>query len=305
MSNQVQVSQETNKSVLVRFAERYQCDAKKIQDALINTVFKPRPGDTVSPIDQMAFLILCDRYNLDPFCKEIYPMPDPRSGRYIPIVGVDGWFKIASSNPSHNGHSFTYCDTTTRPDGDAKECPEWIECTIYRRDWEHAVSVREYLTEAYRPAFKGKRGPWQTHTIRMLRHKAFTQCCRQVYGIGGIYEEDEGQRIIEAGNAEVVIPEPVLYSPAPVVEAEPAPVVEVEPAPVVEVEPAPVVEVEPAPVVEAQIEERKLTFIKNVISYGRQKGSWAAAEETFRDRLKNDANALAYALNELRAAQAA
>ncbi len=40
-------------------------------------------------------------------------------------------------------------------------------------------------------------GPWQTHTKRMLRHKALIQCSRIAFGFVGIYDEDEAQRIIE------------------------------------------------------------------------------------------------------------
>src|SRR3546814_11476971 len=45
-----------------------------------------------------------------------------------------------------------------------------------------------------------KRGtqPWQSHPRRMLRHKATIQCARLAFGSGGIYEQDEAERIVES-----------------------------------------------------------------------------------------------------------
>jgi hypothetical protein len=61
------------------------------------------------------------------------------------------------------------------------------------------------LDEVYRAPFEGKgqngpytvKGPWQTHTKRMNRHKSWIQCARLAFGFAGIYDEDEAQRIIE------------------------------------------------------------------------------------------------------------
>jgi len=62
-------------------------------------------------------------------------------------------------------------------------------------------------------------GPWQSHPKRMLRHKAMIQCARLAFGYGGIYDQDEAERIVEAqpigqqrqpvdmGQAEVVQPD--------------------------------------------------------------------------------------------------
>jgi hypothetical protein len=65
-----------------------------------------------------------------------------------------------------------------------------VECIVYRKDREHPVVIREYLDECYR-----KTGPWQSHTKRMLRHKALIQGYRTAFGFHGIYDEDEAQRM--------------------------------------------------------------------------------------------------------------
>lgn len=40
-------------------------------------------------------------------------------------------------------------------------------------------------------------GPWASHPRRMLRHKAMIQCARLAFGFGGIYDQDEAERIVE------------------------------------------------------------------------------------------------------------
>jgi hypothetical protein len=96
------------------------------------------------------------------------------------------------------------------PEG-GKPCPEWLECVLFRKDRTHPVTIREYLDEVYREPFKGNRdgksftaaGPWQSHTKRMLRHKATIQAARMAFGFIGIYDADEAERILE-GQAEIM-----------------------------------------------------------------------------------------------------
>jgi phage recombination protein Bet len=143
-------------------------------------------GD-VSVEQMMALLVVAEQYHLNPFTKEIYAFPDPRNG-IVPIVGVDGWLRMVNENANFDGMEFV-----DGPQND-KGVPEWIECKIFRKDRQHAIAAREYFAECYRD-----KGPaWQSHPRRMLRHKALIQAARMAFGFVGIYEEDEGQRILEA-----------------------------------------------------------------------------------------------------------
>ena len=144
----------------------------------------------------MALLVVADQYNLNPFTKEIYAFPDKQNG-IVPIVGIDGWSRIINENHQFDGMEFTQsANMMDMPN--AKPAPEWIECIIYRKDRDHPIKVREYLDEVYRPPFKaGMSGPWQTHTKRMLRHKTMIQAARIAFGYTGVYDPDEGERIIE------------------------------------------------------------------------------------------------------------
>lgn len=182
MNAVVQVAPNRSNSVLVRMAGNYGIDPEKMLATLKETAFK----GNVSNEQMLALLVVADQYQLNPFTKEIYAFP-AQGGAIVPVVGVDGWSRIINSNPQFDGMDFV--------DGplNARSIPEWIECVIHRKDRSHPIRLREYFEEVYRDV-----GPWKTHPRRMLRHKATIQCARLAFGFVGIYDQDEGERIIEA-----------------------------------------------------------------------------------------------------------
>ena len=189
-------------------------DGADLIDTLKATAFKGEVTDA----QMTALLVVANQYGLNPWTKEIYAFPDKNNG-IVPVVGVDGWSRIINSHPQFDGIEFHHADKlVTMPGG--KPAPEWIECHIYRKDRSRPIVVREYLDEVYRAPFKGKygevTGPWQTHTKRFLRHKSMIQCARLAFGYGGIYDQDEAERIVDAtekhmGPAEVVPQAPAHY----------------------------------------------------------------------------------------------
>jgi phage recombination protein Bet len=179
------------RSLVARTAERFAVEPEKLLGTLKATCFR---GD-VSNEQLMALLVVADQFNLNPFTKEIYAFPDKRNG-IIPVVGVDGWSRIINEHPQFDGMEFK-----DGPQND-KGLPEWIECTMHRKDRGHPVTAREYMSECYREPFEkdGRKidGPWQSHPRRFLRHKALIQCARIAFGFTGIYDQDEGERIVAA-----------------------------------------------------------------------------------------------------------
>ena len=141
-----------------------------------------------SQADLDRLLLLAERLGLDPLSNEIYATEVvPESGkkpRIFFVVGVDGWSKIINAHPQFDGMRFV----ESAPGDD--ELPQYFECTIFRKDRKVATSVREYMHEAHT-----NQGAWLTHPRRMLRHKAMVQCARICFGLSGIYEPDEAQRI--------------------------------------------------------------------------------------------------------------
>lgn len=202
-----QLATTERKSLVRKFADRFGVEPDKMLSTLKATAFRQRGDAEISNEQMMALLVVADQYGLNPWTKEIYAFDD--KGSIIPVVSVDGWSRIINSHPELDGIEFHYSEKLVTLEG-AKPCPEWCEVHIYRKDRARPVVVREYLDEVYRPPFKARgkdyvvTGPWQTHTKRFLRHKTLIQGSRVAFGFAGIYDQDEGERIIE-GHATVVV----------------------------------------------------------------------------------------------------
>jgi phage recombination protein Bet len=150
---------------------------------LINTLKQTAFKGQVSDAQMTALLVIANQYGLNPWTKEVYAFPDKNNG-IIPVVGVDGWSRIINSHAEFDGMKFTQDD-------------ESCTCIMYRKDRSHPVEVTEYMSECKRSGV----GPWGSHPRRMLRHKAMIQCARLAFGFGGIYDQDEAERIAEAEGA--------------------------------------------------------------------------------------------------------
>lgn len=188
-------------SLIQKFASKYSIDADKLMVTLKHTAFRQSDGAEPTNEQMAALLVVADQFGLNPFTREIYAFPDRNKG-IVPIIGVDGWSRIINTHSEYNGMEFSQSDNIIHIEG-AMPCPEWIECVMYRKDREHPTRIKEYLDEVYQPPRGNYRGPWQTHTKRFLRHKAMIQCARIAFGFVGIYEQDEGERIINAQFEEV------------------------------------------------------------------------------------------------------
>jgi phage recombination protein Bet len=187
-------------SLLNKVAQKFSVKPEDLMRCLKDTAFRQKDGKEMTRSQMIQMLIVIDRYNLNPWMKEIYAYPD-KGGAVVPVVGIDGWLRMINEHPKFDGMEFRFSvETTIPPDG--KVCPEWIECVIFRKDREHATIVREYLDEVYRPPMvKDNRKiftPWQSHTKRFLRHKGIVQAARVAFSFVGVYDDDEAQRILEA-----------------------------------------------------------------------------------------------------------
>lgn len=155
------------------------------QEELIGTLkataFK---GGNVTDAQMTALMLVAQQYNLNPWLKEIYAFPD--KGGIVPIVGVDGWARIMNDHPQFDGMEFQQDD-------------ESCTCIIYRKDRSHPTKATEYMSECKR----ANTGPWQSHPKRMLRHKTMIQAARLAFGFGGIYDQDEAERIIDTETGEI------------------------------------------------------------------------------------------------------
>ena len=143
-------------------------------ETLKATAFKGQVTDA----QMTALMVVANQYGLNPWTKEIYAFPDRQNG-IVPVVGVDGWARIINDHPQFDGMDF---------EQDGESCT----CSIYRKDRSRPTRVTEFLAECKRDT-----APWKSHPRRMMRHKAMIQAARLAFGYGGIYDQDEAERIVE------------------------------------------------------------------------------------------------------------
>lgn len=155
----------------------------------------PKRGEQAQPLTPeqfAAFLLVARKYDLDPITREIFAYPK-RGGGVVPIVSIDGWINLINSHPACDGFEFEYAYDDT---GRLYSC----KCIMYRKDRTHPTTVTEFLSECWRDT-----EAWKMEH-RMLRHKALMQCGRYAFGFAGIWDEEEGQRIVEAEAAQAPRP---------------------------------------------------------------------------------------------------
>jgi phage recombination protein Bet len=200
-----------NQSLMTRVALRYGVEPEKMNSALKATAFRQRPtkdesGKYLPPVEvsneqMLMLMVIADQYKLNPFTREIYAFPSENG--IVAIVSVDGWIRIINERPELSSITFEL----SPPGGD----DPWISCTIERSDRTKPVTVTEWLAECSRDT-----RPWASHPRRMLRHKALIQCARVAFGFGGIFDPDEGDRvvsIVEQGSSSARIGKPLTKEP--------------------------------------------------------------------------------------------
>ena len=183
MTTQIVKSEQQGTGIVVSMANRYGLEANKFMATVKATVFPA--GKEISNEQAAAFLVVANQYELNPFTKEIYAFPG-RNGGIVPIVSVDGWATLINRQVQMDGTEFQ--DHL----GEQGELTA-ITCRIYRKDRSKPTEVTEYMDECHRDT-----DTWRKYPARMLRHKAFIQCARYAFGLTGIYDEDEAERITEA-----------------------------------------------------------------------------------------------------------
>lgn len=123
-----------------------------------------------SDAELAAFCMIAAKYGLDPFLRQVYAIRNEKTGAYQPYISVDGWYALAERHPQMDGAEFA----EIREDGRLVA----ITCSIWRKDRTRPTVVTEYLKECRRDT-----PPWRQHETRLLRHRAFIQCCRIAFGV--------------------------------------------------------------------------------------------------------------------------
>lgn len=176
MTNQVAVS-----NPFEMMGSRLSMDPAAVESLMRNTLMKAKEGKgQVTNEELMVFMAIANEYKLNPLSKEIYAFNN--RGAIQPIVSIDGWLKIINGHSQFDGMEFI--DHTEG--GNVVS----VTCRIYRKDRSRATEVTEYMSEC-----KGTSQPWTKWPARMLRHKAAIQGARYAFGLSGIIDPDEADRI--------------------------------------------------------------------------------------------------------------
>ena len=114
----------------------------------------------------LTLLRMMQNLHLDPLNEEI-GFTQYEDGSWQAFITIEGCSKLLNQHPQFNGLVFNQADTLI------EGVPEWMECSIYRRDRILPITVREHYLEV-----KGENAIWQKMPRRMLRHRALQQCVR-------------------------------------------------------------------------------------------------------------------------------
>jgi phage recombination protein Bet len=191
-------------NALALMASRLQVAPAELQRCLIDTAFK---GATEAEF--IALVAVANQYGLNPLVREIYAF-SKTGGGIVPLVPIDGWLKLIRRDPDFAGMETRWSDELVQPSSKAKDCPAWCEVTIHHKSHpEYPTEHREWIDEMYRDT-----GPWNTTTKRMLEWKAIIQCGRKAFGLTGIFDQDEAERI--AAGEMVTVEATATTAPAPI-----------------------------------------------------------------------------------------
>lgn len=176
------VAHPPQKSLIVTLANKAGLEPDAYFKAIKATVFDSKGSQE----ELIAFLTVANKYDLNPFTKEIYAFPK-KGGGIQPIVSVDGWANIINSHPEFDGMDFV---------DEHAEGGELVSitCRIHRKDRKHPIECTEYMAECKRAT-----DPWRQWPRRMLRHKAMIQAARYAFGLAGIMDPDEAERAESVG----------------------------------------------------------------------------------------------------------
>jgi hypothetical protein len=118
----------------------------------------------------LTMLRTMQHWHLDPLKEEI-GFTQYEDGNWQVFISIDGCSKLLNEHSQFNGLVFNQADTLI------EGVPEWMECSIYRRDRIMPITVREYFVEV-----RSSNEMWQKMPRRMLRHRALQQCVRLALG---------------------------------------------------------------------------------------------------------------------------
>lgn len=165
----------------------------------------------------MMFAHIAKKAGLDPFLKEVWYYKD-KKGNSIIFVGRDGFLKVAhksgefrgiKSGAVHEKDEFEVDMANNavkhiikNPIDRGKLIAAWA--TVYRKDCEPKTVFVDNAT--YNKGWN----TWQTHPDAMLQKVAENIALKSMFGLTGVYSEEERDSILEQPPVPVALPTPVV-----------------------------------------------------------------------------------------------
>lgn len=172
MNTQVATTQNT--SVTERLANKFGTTKERLYNVIKSTCKLEKATNEQFE----AFLMIAEKYDLNPIMKQIWGYPD-RTGGIMAMVSLDGWINIVNNHPEYDGYE-------TSVELDEKRKPISATCTMWRRDRTRPTVKTIYVHEWAKTS-----SPWQSMPIHFAEMRAFIQCARMCFNIsGGIHDGD-------------------------------------------------------------------------------------------------------------------
>lgn len=206
----VNTKEKKSMNALECMAGKLMVDPMRLKEILKKTAFKECKTDE----EFAAALIVANKYGLNPLLNQIYVFSS-RGGAIVPVVPIDGWIELVKrSNTGYEGVQLieNYPNNADK----SKDLPESVTAKFFVKGQEKPVEITEYMVECR----DEKKEPWRRWPRRMLRHKAYIQGARVAFGLSGIFDEDEAERIVEAQIVEESHMKPEVEMPKALPKAE-------------------------------------------------------------------------------------
>ncbi|MGB0972173.1 MAG: recombinase RecT [Mycobacterium sp.] len=137
----------------------------------------------------MTLLMQASKLGLDPVSKHLYLMPT-KAGVQV-VIGADGYVKLMLAHPDYLAHTV---EADVKPDGTIVSAT----CTIWTRK-RKANDLPPYVATEYFVECRTNGGPWRSHPVRMLKHRAVGQAVRGAFGTY-MPDEQEWERAAEVAS---------------------------------------------------------------------------------------------------------
>lgn len=156
--------------VIQIFARRFNLDPGRVLDVLRGSCFSVRKDEAPFSNEEIAAaLIICNQYDLSPFAGHVACFRG-KGGKIRAFVTIDGWAHIANRHPEFEG-------VELEEHNDEEGGLVAVTCRMWRRGVSRPMVLTERLDEC-----REDTDPWRKRPRRMLRHRAFGQAARYIFG---------------------------------------------------------------------------------------------------------------------------